>query len=656
MPRRHVISLPILRESASRVRTQATRWSRVARWRTGCLIAIHLLILGHMIHWWVTGRSVGRFVLSDSMRTLELGEVNPGFVLFCTVILATALFGRFFCGWLCHMGALQDLCSWLLRRIGIRPRLFRSRLLGFVPLGLALYMFVWPTLQREAVVPMLESVKPGFLQAPQPFPGLALNLTTRHIWEGLPSAWVAVPFLLLCGFGTVYFLGARGLCRYGCPYGGFLLPVEQLAPARVVVDPTKCDQCGLCTKACTAGVRVHDQVRLFGAITDRNCIKSLDCIEACPSNALTFRATMPPSPFRRAQTAYDLTWIEEFVCTLVFMAVFLVSRGLYGVIPMLLAATIAVLAAFLTWKVLRMATQANVRLGAWVLLNGARATPAGIVFLAAFAALAAVWLHSAAIRGALLMAERADDQVTVSLQDALQGRTPPEQRETAATALRWYRLASPVGAGGFGLTHSPDVPVRVAWAHIVMGRKHDAETSLRAVLQASPSDSVAACLGMLLSEAGRHDESITLLRQLAVNRRPWKESRRMYTNLLLNANRQSEAESAYRDTLRSDPKDVDALMELGRVLLIGGRTAEGIESMDCALRLEPESFEVVLANANALLYVGRVDDAADVLAAYARRWPATRHQAYEFGANMLASAGRREQAAEWREHASQSKK
>jgi len=61
------------------------------------------------------------------------------------------------------------------------------------------------------------NIASGLLQAPQPFPGIALNLTTRHIWEGLPSVWIAIPFLLLCGFGTVYFLGARGLCRYGCP-------------------------------------------------------------------------------------------------------------------------------------------------------------------------------------------------------------------------------------------------------------------------------------------------------------------------------------------------------------------------------------------------------------------------------------------------------
>ena len=60
-------------------------------------------------------------------------------------ILATLVFGRFVCGWGCHVLALQDFCAWLLKKMGVTPKPFRSRLLVFVPLLAALYMFVWPT-------------------------------------------------------------------------------------------------------------------------------------------------------------------------------------------------------------------------------------------------------------------------------------------------------------------------------------------------------------------------------------------------------------------------------------------------------------------------------------------------------------------------------
>ena len=77
---------------------------------------VHVLIIAHILHWWLSGSSLARFVLSDSMQTLEMGQLNPGFLLFALSLAVTAICGRFFCGWICHMGGLQDLAAWLLRR------------------------------------------------------------------------------------------------------------------------------------------------------------------------------------------------------------------------------------------------------------------------------------------------------------------------------------------------------------------------------------------------------------------------------------------------------------------------------------------------------------------------------------------------------------
>ncbi|MBK7143859.1 MAG: 4Fe-4S binding protein [Xanthomonadales bacterium] len=192
--------------------------------------------------------------------------------------MLTALFGRFFCGWACHMAALQDLCAWSLQRIGIRPRLFRSRLLGYVPLLLALYLFVWPSVERSIVVPLLARVWPSALawfDPPPPISGWSLQWTSNNLWAGMPEFWVAVPFLLVCGFATVYFLGARGLCRYGCPYGGFLRPVEQLAPLRIVVDRIAATtaRCAAPPAACRSACmsrRAHG-----GAVLDADCMRSI---------------------------------------------------------------------------------------------------------------------------------------------------------------------------------------------------------------------------------------------------------------------------------------------------------------------------------------------------------------------------------------------
>ena len=99
------------------------------------LIVVHLLIAAHIVQWVVAGSTVSPVEPSESMQTLELGEINAGFVFFVVAILATLIFGRYFCGWGCHVVALQDLCTWMMNKIGVRPKPFRSRLLVWAPLG-----------------------------------------------------------------------------------------------------------------------------------------------------------------------------------------------------------------------------------------------------------------------------------------------------------------------------------------------------------------------------------------------------------------------------------------------------------------------------------------------------------------------------------------
>lgn len=621
-----------------------------------CLLVVHAAIIAHVLHWYFTGRSMGRTVFSDSMQTLERGEVNPGFVLFLLAIASTALVGRFFCGWMCHMGALQDLCAWLLRRIGVRPRLFRSRALALMPLALGLYMFVWPTVYREIANPLVRWAAPRLLPPVDPLPETAFTLTTRDLWEGLPSVWIAIPFLGLCGFGTVYFLGARGLCRYGCPYGSALLPVEHLSPARVRVDQSRCDQCGLCTKACTAGVRVHDQVRAFGAVLDQNCIKSLDCVHACPSSALSFSLTRPSLLRGAGVHASDLSWRQEFVCAGVAALVFFVARGLYGLIPMLMAATIAILVAFVSWKAMCLWSQPNVRLGALVLRRLQRLTRSGRLFLAAFLLLAALVGHSALIRVLLYTGGRVDDQVVVSLPQALAGQVPEPQRQLAERALSWYRLTQPIGHGGIALAPSPGIEIRCAWLLIVSGQTEQAEALLRAELERRPSDRVLATLGNILARRGRVDDSIQTLQAFIDTKPSWVESRRLLSSHLLSTGRIEQAERLYRELLSAHPANADALCGLGRMLVQTGRHDEGVELLRGAVARDPGSPMLTLELAYALSALRRVDEALAVLADLAQARPAVRPRLIEVGSDILAAAGRQPDIPRWRESLSRSPK
>lgn len=633
--------------------------ARFARARAAVMIGIHLLITAHLLHWGLTGRSLNRFVLSDAMETIETGRVNPGFLLFAAALATTALFGRFLCGWACHMAGLQDLCAWLLRRAGIRPHLFRSRLLGYFPLLLALNLFVWPTAKR-LLASLLDGPWPAAAAwlnpAPPPDP-LSLHLTTDDLWSGMPGPLVAIPFLLLCGFATVYFLGARGLCRYGCPYGGFLRIAARAAPVRVIVDWDRCNQCGLCTAACTAGVRVHDEVRAFRMVTSQDCVRSLDCVAACPQQALRLgrRSSLPPAPDPPPpppRQRHDLTLREELFVGGVCAAAFLSIRGIYGVIPMLMAATIAVLAAYVAWKALRSLIDRDVRLARVQLRRAGRLRPAGWAFLLLTTVGAALLAQCAAVHLLLRRADRLDLLVTVPADVVFRGdvtSVPAEQRELAGRAIRAYTLASGWRHGGIGLTDTPAACIRLAWLHLVRGELPQAEAWLRSALCSEPhNDHISASLARALLLQGRPTDAEALLQSLCDRERPKApECRDLLARLLAGQGRIDDAKALYLQALGRDDRDVRARTGLGDLLAAVGDLPDALVQFTLAAETEPRQVIPAHRAAIAAAMLGRIDEARDWLERAYERCPRDRASTCRLAVRLTTELGLREDADRW---------
>ena len=190
------------------------------------LIAVQVLIFVHIAVWllgekfgWFGGKTLTPIEPSEGMEFVRTGVINAGAIFFAVALLSTLIFGRWFCGWGCHIVLLQDACLWILRKMHIRPKPFRARWLMWFPFGLAVYMFIWPLFYRIALAP--------WLQPELRWPEITAQLLTEDFWESFVPPLLAIPFLFICGFATVYVLGAKGFCTYGCPYGGFFKPLMQ---------------------------------------------------------------------------------------------------------------------------------------------------------------------------------------------------------------------------------------------------------------------------------------------------------------------------------------------------------------------------------------------------------------------------------------------
>lgn len=488
------ISLPVLD-------ARTPKASRNARRRAVVLILINVLIAAHIVQWLVHGMTLSPIEPSEAMYTLEFGKVNAGFIFFVLAILSTLIFGRFFCGWGCHVVALQDLCTWMLGKAGIRPKPFRTRLLLLGPLLLALYMFVWPTFKRVALFPAMEALKvspPAWLSPPVPFPGFSNHLMVEDFWATFPPWYVAIPFLLVCGFACVYFLGSKGFCSYGCPYGGFFAPADKLAVGRIVVNDS-CHQCGHCTAACTSNVRVHQEVRDYGMVVDPGCMKCMDCVSVCPNGALSFGFAMPAILAKprgeatvKASTRppYDLTLVQDALLLVVGIAMFVGFRGLLDQVPLLMAGGLAGIGVFAIAKTWQLVAHPSVRVQNLQAKIKGRLTATGWLFALFTVAYVGVAAWGNVVKWHRWQADLIDTSIKTPFITVFSpGYVPaPEDKARAERAIGHIVAGGSMAEGGLGWKHLPKTLVRRSWLHAVAKDLPNAERYLaQAIEEGDPS-------------------------------------------------------------------------------------------------------------------------------------------------------------------------
>jgi len=222
-----------------------------------------------------------------------------------SLIGATLLIGRFFCAFVCPLGASIDLLDflffWKRKRPGLNSdtslRKVKFSLLiifisaAVVGLSLAFLMdpmslvtrfytfFIYP-LAVTLINLILDLLRPLFQTLGW------ITLSHLHYFQ---SVYYMTAITLLV-FGGIIFLNGlvpRFWCRYLCPLGAFLSLISPLGlfKRRVSED---CNECLKCQKACPMGAVAKDPRG-----THRfECIQCRTCAKVCPQNAVTFPASL----------------------------------------------------------------------------------------------------------------------------------------------------------------------------------------------------------------------------------------------------------------------------------------------------------------------------------------------------------------------------
>jgi len=215
------------------------------------------------------------------------------------------IFGRFFCGWICPMGALLDSCHTFIphKREGYISKLhtFKFYLLGFLLVAaffgmpLAGYLDPFSILVRGlaiSVYPALNVLADTlFTFTYQQMPAW-VNSITEPVYAFLKAT--ILPFrqnffkLAFISLGILLAvvilerLERRFFCRNICPVGAFYAVISRVALLRGK-GGVKCGKCRNCMTVCRMGAIDENK-----NISPLDCNLCMDCVDLCPGNKISF--------------------------------------------------------------------------------------------------------------------------------------------------------------------------------------------------------------------------------------------------------------------------------------------------------------------------------------------------------------------------------
>lgn len=221
--------------------------------------------------------AVGNIVSCIYKGNISWESVKYSVWMLVATVPATVLVGRFFCGFFCSFGAVQDLL-WLgshrLRALfpGKRNLKKADRIFRFAKYAVLFYfiIFIWSGVTA--------------VKTAGPWQVFGQYVSFGH-WPGLkPLLSVGGILLLVIFIGSLFV--QRFFCRYFCPMGAIYSLISQASFLKIDKPRDGCGKCHLCTSKCPMGMDLTKKDRIAGG----ECISCQKCVSWCPKGNARFRS------------------------------------------------------------------------------------------------------------------------------------------------------------------------------------------------------------------------------------------------------------------------------------------------------------------------------------------------------------------------------
>lgn len=201
------------------------------------------------------------------------GVATGSMLLYIALFILSFVVGRLWCGWLCPMGAWQEICSPVIKR-----RVAEGWRNGIKYVVTVLWLALIGFLIADA----------GGIHAVDPFYGTVNGVSVSSV-EILGIVSLIFAIILAVAFLS----GRRGFCHVLCPIAGIMVigrKIRNLAGGPALgldASPEKCTDCKKCSRECPMGLDVNGMVRA-GRMENADCILCASCADACPNDVIRY--------------------------------------------------------------------------------------------------------------------------------------------------------------------------------------------------------------------------------------------------------------------------------------------------------------------------------------------------------------------------------
>jgi uncharacterized protein with FMN-binding domain/Pyruvate/2-oxoacid:ferredoxin oxidoreductase delta subunit len=192
-------------------------------------------------------------------------SVWPQLLAMATIFTITIIFGRFFCGWLCTFGAINDFIYM------ISKKLFKTKFKVSEKLDSILKYLKYVILLF--IVAVIWTTGTTAYDSYSPWDAFAMFDNVSGAIAQYTGGFI---LLAIIAIGAAFI--ERFFCRYLCPLGAVFAILSKARILKIKKFRDKCGPCRICTNNCSMGIKLYqvDKVR------SGECINCFKCIDVCP--------------------------------------------------------------------------------------------------------------------------------------------------------------------------------------------------------------------------------------------------------------------------------------------------------------------------------------------------------------------------------------